>query len=270
MMYKGRFYRQGTIVAFEEDATHEFKGHRNLAVEELPPWCYIPGTDRRSRRAVSRAINAFLNTGKGGIVYLGITDEGSVKGIRLSQYQKDHVLVSMNDLMGRYQPKVDSERFSIEFVPVIPNVDSHPSAHMDSLKSEDHGRLTPHLLRTPEFCWCDKDAVAQFTLGIEQPDYVIEITIHPYKDKLTEIWDNRFRLDLHPVYQDEEGNCYFRRQASLVQYKHADIYELTKEEVKQYYEVVISKMKREIQEANGLLKKPTTMNRLSMNSFTLG
>jgi hypothetical protein len=34
-----------------------------------------------------RAINAFLNTGKGGTVYLGIVDEGVVKGIRLSQYQ---------------------------------------------------------------------------------------------------------------------------------------------------------------------------------------
>jgi hypothetical protein len=30
--------------------------------------------------------------------------------------------------------------------------------------SEDHGRLKPHLLRTPEYCWCDKDAIAQFAL----------------------------------------------------------------------------------------------------------
>ena len=34
-----------------------------------------------------RAINAFLNTGNGGTVYLGIVDDGVVKGIRLSQYQ---------------------------------------------------------------------------------------------------------------------------------------------------------------------------------------
>ena len=37
--------------------------------------------------SIFRAINAFLNTGKGGTVYLGIVDEGVVKGIRLSQYQ---------------------------------------------------------------------------------------------------------------------------------------------------------------------------------------
>ena len=27
----------------------------------------------------------------------------------------------------------------------------------------------------------------------------------------------QLHLDLHPVYEDEEGKCYFRRQASLVQ-----------------------------------------------------
>lgn len=34
-----------------------------------------------------RNINAFLNTGKGGTVYLGIVDDGKVKGLRMSQYQ---------------------------------------------------------------------------------------------------------------------------------------------------------------------------------------
>ena len=48
------FYVVDSVVPFEEDATHEFKGHRNIAVEELPSRCYFPGTDRRSRKAVSR------------------------------------------------------------------------------------------------------------------------------------------------------------------------------------------------------------------------
>ena len=29
--------------------------------------------------------------------------------------------------------------------------------------------------------------------------------------------------NLHPVYEDEEGKCYFRRQASLVQVNFADL-----------------------------------------------
>ena len=36
---------------------------------------------------IFRNINAFLNTGKGGTVYLGIIDNGTVKGLRMSQYQ---------------------------------------------------------------------------------------------------------------------------------------------------------------------------------------
>ena len=51
-----RFYELDSVVPFEEDAKHEFKGHRNIAVEELPSWCYLPGTDRRSRKAVSRYV----------------------------------------------------------------------------------------------------------------------------------------------------------------------------------------------------------------------
>ena len=34
-----------------------------------------------------RNINGFLNTGKGGTIYLGIVDEGKVKGLLLTQYQ---------------------------------------------------------------------------------------------------------------------------------------------------------------------------------------
>ncbi len=34
-----------------------------------------------------RALNGFLNTGRGGTVYLGVTDEGVVKGLYLNQDQ---------------------------------------------------------------------------------------------------------------------------------------------------------------------------------------
>lgn len=54
-----RFYVLHSVVPFEEDTTHEFKGHRNISIEEIPPWCFIPGTDRRSRKAVSRWAKIF-------------------------------------------------------------------------------------------------------------------------------------------------------------------------------------------------------------------
>lgn len=34
-----------------------------------------------------RNINGFLNTGKGGTIYLGIVDDGKVKGLHMTQYQ---------------------------------------------------------------------------------------------------------------------------------------------------------------------------------------
>ena len=48
------YYIRNTEVPFEEDMFHEFKGHRNLAVEELPPWTQDTAKEKASRRAVSR------------------------------------------------------------------------------------------------------------------------------------------------------------------------------------------------------------------------
>ena len=55
---KGRYYVRGATAPFEEDMLHEFKGHRCLAVEELPPWTQESKTEKASRRAVSRYIKA--------------------------------------------------------------------------------------------------------------------------------------------------------------------------------------------------------------------
>ena len=35
----------------------------------------------------SRALNGFLNTGRGGTAYLGVLDDGTVKGLAMSVYQ---------------------------------------------------------------------------------------------------------------------------------------------------------------------------------------
>ena len=58
----------------------------------------------------------FLNTGKGGTVYL---DDGNVKGLHISQYQRDHVRVSVGDLLSRYTPKVPEQCYKAEFVAVL-------------------------------------------------------------------------------------------------------------------------------------------------------
>lgn len=49
-----KYYIQGSTLSFEEDMTHEFKGHRNLCEEELPEWAKKTKVERASRKPVSR------------------------------------------------------------------------------------------------------------------------------------------------------------------------------------------------------------------------
>ena len=50
-------------------------------------------------------------------------------------------------------------------------------------------------------------------------DYVIEIKIKPWDcdDPLNKDDGCGTMVNLHPIHDDEEGHCYFRRQASNVQ-----------------------------------------------------
>ena len=41
----------------------------------------------RLRNDVCRTLNAFINTGRGGTVYLGIADDGRVQGLQLTKHQ---------------------------------------------------------------------------------------------------------------------------------------------------------------------------------------
>lgn len=247
-----QFYVLCSVVPFEEDATHEFKGHRNITAEEVPPWCYIPGTDRRSRKAVSRNINGFLNTGKGGTIYLGIVDDGTVKGIHMTQYQRDHVRVAVKDALNRYTPKVPEECYKVEIVPVIDaeetdDVELQPQLQLqnDGLDAADSNRLKPHLLRTSDYCWCDREAIDAFNEGLPAPLYVVEITVFPWKQKFPTL-KGQHHLQLHPVYEDEEGKCYFRRQASLVQYSVQEVVELTKQEIHNHFKPLILSIREEM------------------------
>ena len=56
-----------------------------------------------------------------------------------------------------------------------------------------------------------------FFQGFPPSLYVVEITVFPWKKQQLKIERGRIQFDLHPVYEDEEGKCHFRRQASLVQ-----------------------------------------------------
>lgn len=245
-----RYYVRNSVVPFEEDFTHEFKGHRNICVEDLPPWTQESKTERASRRAVSRSLNAFFNTGKGGTVYLGVLDSGVVKGLQLSEYQKKHVIDSVNDVLSRYVPPVKRHRYSVKFVPVYDSMDDGktrvPKRSEMDLDPAVGGR--PHEIRQHNYCWCDRDAVMQYNAGIMHQDYIIEIKIKPWdgNDSLNKDDVNGKLVNIHPIHDDEEGNCFFRRQASLVQYTMTEIARLTRQEVDEICQQKIDSLKREI------------------------
>ena len=51
-----RSYVEGEEVDFDEDVTHEFKGHRNLGYEEMPNFVKYDNSGRPTRQPLSKAI----------------------------------------------------------------------------------------------------------------------------------------------------------------------------------------------------------------------
>ncbi len=124
---------------------------------------------------VSRNLCGFLNSGLGGIVYCGVTDDGTVQGIALTGYQKDHILLSIQDTFSRFDPPVNPDMYAVCFTPVV--TDMGQKYEIPSPPSNVEQRNKPHLLRTARYCWCDQDASAQFDLVIREIFRVLPATL---------------------------------------------------------------------------------------------
>ncbi|XP_066935674.1 schlafen-like protein 2 [Clytia hemisphaerica] len=244
-----KYYIRKSLVSVEEDEYNEFKGHRNFSVEELPPWCFHRNSDRRSRKAASRALNAFLNSGRGGTVYLGIIDEGVVKGFYLTEYQKDHVTLSLEDLFSRYQPPVTPEKYEVRFVPIFGPSEERDFSCMERTidKQTISNHLKAHLLRTHDFCWCDKDLAQRIEDGEKQRDYVVEVHVFPQRPSFKMNASGEYKAELSTVYVNEENKCYFRKSACCAVYSTDDIIELTKHQVCEVYTPIIDRLRGEIE-----------------------
>lgn len=66
-----------------------------------------------------RNLCGFLNSGLGGTVYVGVQDDGRVIGVRFTQYQQDHLLLSLQDAMNAFRPPVPRFMYGAKFVPVL-------------------------------------------------------------------------------------------------------------------------------------------------------
>ncbi|XP_067928963.1 schlafen-like protein 2 [Watersipora subatra] len=228
---KSRYYIYNQVLPYDEDICHEFKGHRNIILGEVPPTSQKFG----SRSAISKAINGFLNTGIGGTIYCGVTDDAVLKGLNFSSYQMDHMRVSVQDALDHYKPAVPAHRWKLEFVPLLeeaPSPETLQHVQLIGQKYDPKQRQRSHVIGTHQFCWCDKDAIAAFNNGTIYLDYVAEIIIHP--------WCPTNQLDaamvgtktkVHPLHEAEDGKIYIRNNASVQTVSLQDVIELTKSQV---------------------------------------
>lgn len=183
---------------------------------------------------------------------MGILDDGTVNGFSLTQFQKDHVRVSLDDLMERYHPPVEEHRYTVKFVPIVDKDCSEEDiARIVSYNSSKtvscERRQTPHTLREYKKCWCDQDRIAQFQCGIMAARYVIEIIIKP--------WDrndprNKYavgKMKAIPIHEDETGCANFRKHATVVShYNMQQLCDISKAVVRNHYEPKINRLRQEL------------------------
>ncbi|XP_064483899.1 uncharacterized protein LOC135396703 [Ornithodoros turicata] len=229
--HQQRVYVSGSHVSFEEDNFHEFKAHRDMSVEDVSPTC----KENHSRQCISRTICAFLNTGLGGTVYLGILDSGKVTGLYLTEFQRDHILLSLENLLTRYAPPVPKHMCQLRFVRVVGETESQ-TCNIQSYQVPPRERLKPHEIQSSRYCWCDRDACAQRSVGAAMERYVVEIEVFP--------WDGddprnktliSTKMHLHPMFENEEDICFIRRQGSNIRCTMQDVIDMTRQEVRAYY-----------------------------------
>lgn len=208
------FIRGQSMKHLEEDRNNEFKAHRQLSDLEMSEADLAFGRfDKESmvkkvpikRKSLSPYICGMLNTGEGGRMYLGVTDQGRVAGLMMSQYQKDHFELALADLLARYTPPVPSHAVRIAFVPVKESDEEQFKADPMGFRTKANRR---HVLRNSKYCWCDLNSMAALEKGMMHNFYVIEIIVMPGGNAVPA--GTGCDTPANIVYDNEEGKAFMR------------------------------------------------------------
>jgi len=200
-----KYYLRHSYLENEESQMIEFKGHRAFAPEDVNKLNCVGG--QATRRDISRHACGMLNTPNGGLILCGVLDNGRVEGLMLTRFQRDHLILSIQDTFKRYQPPVPEELYSVHFVPVVDSELEEPDDD-DVTVSHQKGDV-PHRLRTANFCWCDFDATAAMTKGFLNNFYVVEIRLLGHEGCLDTQNGQHFKAS--------DGIAYIRRNAMTEQ-----------------------------------------------------
>jgi len=243
------YYVRDEEMPFDEDRFHEFKGHRSLAADECPKFSQSYEFDQldSTRKPVSNTLNAFVNSPGGGTVYLGVLDNGSICGMLLTDYQKDHIEGNLKDLFSRYDVPVPNLRWALRFVPVVQRDRLEEDVrfvkavqHLSRSSRKNYQRQDIHVFRQENYCWCDKEAeeVLRKQSGVPPFSYVVEIEIFPKVKKSEE--------DFATLYADEFGKVFFRRNASNARPMVEEIVHCLRNEVDELYRAIQRELKAKI------------------------
>jgi hypothetical protein len=163
----------------------------------------------QSRRHISPVACGMLNNEDGGIILMGVQDNGLIDGLMLSKAQQEHLVANIIDTFDRYRPKVPRHFYDINFIRV---------KLTNSKTKEDKAYLSdetniPHLLRTTKLCWCDHRAMTSINLGFLHKCWLIELKIHPrdHTDPRTiKFVHTSTFYDDSRMFQSETGKAYYR------------------------------------------------------------
>ncbi|CAJ0937123.1 unnamed protein product, partial [Mesorhabditis belari] len=94
--------------------------HTSVSIEEISKYSEMvhKGKVVRTLQPISKTICAFLNT-KGGKIYLGVSNDGVIKGVRMNDFLLEHFVYSLDDTLSRFKPRPPSDAIKIEIYPLL-------------------------------------------------------------------------------------------------------------------------------------------------------
>ena len=147
----------------------------------------------------------------------------------------DHTSHSLQDLLERYRPSVPKSMYSFNFVPVIDGDEIDDA--VTALRREPPSMSTvferglEHELRVPRYCWCDSYALSALQHGIVHRFFVIEVTLAPWDPAAPDAAPlaDAAAPEMWPVFQNEDGDVYVRRNASTDRFSLRSVEQMTEQ-----------------------------------------
>lgn len=148
--------REGAHCGLEEDQTTEFKE--------------IKGNNPKQsiQKPLDKYILSFLNS-EGGSIYWGITDDGIVKGIKLTSTNKDDINKAIGSVINNIEPAIDPTKVQVTYHDVE-NMDDHYVLEVCVPKS----RLDLLYFNKSHETWVRLNGVSQSIKGLKLQEYILE------------------------------------------------------------------------------------------------